>query len=121
MNGPQHYAAAQGLLARSDEVDQVDAALLVAQAQVHATLAAAAATALGLSDGGGAGMRGADAEAWERSCSVLPVEIAAPLLDELVCGAELNPGAADGVTCIRYTSGDQHADGFHDDGRGNRW
>lgn len=74
MTGPQHYAAAQSLVERSLGVEPDEAAYLVARAQVHATLALAAATALGLSDGGGAGMRGADAEAWERAASVLPVE-----------------------------------------------
>ncbi len=142
MTGPEHYAEAERCLAKHadlaavmrDHVDsgQYDVDVLAAAgdvvgqalvaAQVHATLALAAATALGLSDGGGAGMRGADAEAWERVCSVLPVdEIAPPLDDVPVCGAELHPGAGDGITCIRYIGGDQHSDGFHDDGRGNRW
>lgn len=45
---------------------------------------------------------------------------AEPLVDaEIVCGAVLNPGG--GIECIRYEGGDTHADGFHDDGRGNRW
>lgn len=48
--------------------------------------------------------------------------VAPPLMDDrVVCGAELHPGSDNGITCIRYVGGDEHADGFHDDGRGNRW
>ncbi|MEC4616315.1 hypothetical protein [Tsukamurella tyrosinosolvens] len=48
MNGPEHYAEAEQLLAIVDVngTDPRDAAVLAA-AQVHATLALAAATALG--------------------------------------------------------------------------
>lgn len=45
MNGPQHYKEAERLLAYSTGVDGEFAPLIVAQAQVHATLALAAATA----------------------------------------------------------------------------
>lgn len=44
MNGPQHYAAAERLVDRSNAADPERADLLVKQAQVHATLAAAAAS-----------------------------------------------------------------------------
>lgn len=43
MNGPQHYREAERLLRRSEEWDPQSADLLVKQAQVHATLAHAAA------------------------------------------------------------------------------
>lgn len=47
MNGPDHYAKSEELLARCKETeDPVDKARFVAKAQVHATLALAAATAI---------------------------------------------------------------------------
>lgn len=47
MTGPDHYVQAQRLIRRSEEVGMDGhAQLLVAQAQVHAVLAQAAATAL---------------------------------------------------------------------------
>lgn len=47
MNGPEHYAEAERLLATADASSTPDnaAAFLVSIAQVHATLALAAATA----------------------------------------------------------------------------
>lgn len=54
MNGPGHYAAAERLLKMSDGVDADFAQLVVAQAQVHATLALAAATALHATTGSSA-------------------------------------------------------------------
>ena len=45
MTGPQHYREAQRLLKQSNELDVTDAPVVVAAAQVHATLALAAATA----------------------------------------------------------------------------
>ena len=45
MNGPGHYRAAERLIHRSEEMDPQDAALFLQQAQVHATLAHAAAIA----------------------------------------------------------------------------
>jgi hypothetical protein len=47
MNGPQHYAAAEDLLGKSNTVSIDDgwAPLVAQQAQIHATLALAAATA----------------------------------------------------------------------------
>lgn len=46
MNGPRHYREAEDLIAKSNTVsiDDGHAALVAAQAQVHATLALAAAT-----------------------------------------------------------------------------
>ncbi|OLT36737.1 hypothetical protein BJF79_30670 [Actinomadura sp. CNU-125] len=46
MTGPEHYQRAEELLDRSDGDDPETAAVRVAQAQVHATLALAAATAM---------------------------------------------------------------------------
>lgn len=49
MTGPEHYRAAEGILAETEEhVDPMDhrSARRLGQAQVHATLALAAATAL---------------------------------------------------------------------------
>lgn len=43
-SGPEHYKAAEALLARAQGVDEEFARHLVAEAQVHATLAAAAAS-----------------------------------------------------------------------------
>lgn len=88
MKGPEHYAEAERLshasgaamLAAFEEpaggaIDRVHlqtAEAYAARAQVHATLALAAATALGMSDGVGfEGMRAGDAEAWEAVCSVI--------------------------------------------------
>lgn len=45
MNGPEHYAMAEQLTAQAHTVDHEFAVYLVAKAQVHATLALAAATA----------------------------------------------------------------------------
>ncbi len=45
MNGPQHYTEAEGLAAQAHTVDPDFAAYLLAKAQVHATLAVAAAPA----------------------------------------------------------------------------
>lgn len=44
MNGTEHYKRAERLVERSDAVGPEFATLLIAQAQVHATLALAAAT-----------------------------------------------------------------------------
>lgn len=55
MNGPEHYAEAERLAALADKaLDAVPRWLdqTIARAQVHATLALAAATALGVLDHG---------------------------------------------------------------------
>ena len=49
MTGPEHYHKAEILLAL-DAHDASDAALILGQAQVHATLALAAATAVATRD-----------------------------------------------------------------------
>jgi hypothetical protein len=47
VNGPQHYRKAEALAEASYTADAERATYLLARAQVHATLALAAATALG--------------------------------------------------------------------------
>lgn len=102
VNGPRHYLEAVPDSARQ----------FTAEAQVHATLALAAATALAIDPTPEA------VAVWDPL--VLEGKDGEPLVDaRIVCGAPLNPGA--GIECIRYEGGDEHADGFHDDGRGNRW
>lgn len=45
MTGPEHYAEAERLLERAQNFDVTDAVSVIADAQVHATLAVAAAQA----------------------------------------------------------------------------
>lgn len=56
MTGPQHYQGAEDLLVlaanREPDADPADTALILRTAQVHATLALAAATALQDPEGG---------------------------------------------------------------------
>ena len=78
MTGPEHYAAAERLLRiLTKPVEHggtvIDASMnpnVVAAAQAHATLALAAATALG----GGEGPPAPDWDAWYRTASEGPVE-----------------------------------------------
>lgn len=71
MNGPQHYEAAEGWL-REVRYDQVtpQSAQAVAAAHVHATLAVAAATALGSLRVDDHGMSPADCNEWSRVAGV---------------------------------------------------
>jgi hypothetical protein len=71
VNGPWHYRQAERLLEAATEHPPGTEVVrnLNAEAQVHATLALAAATALGLSARDG--MRAGDADAWEEACSVV--------------------------------------------------
>lgn len=68
MTGPEHYRAAEQLLADVSTggfvSDGTECANTIAAAQVHATLALAAATALGV---GGDNPPDDDAEAWWRA------------------------------------------------------
>ena len=59
MNGPEHYKEAEKLTAQAHTVDPEFARYLVAKAQVHATLALAAAAA-----GGTLGQHGVPSAAW---------------------------------------------------------
>ena len=75
VTGPEHYLKAEqlltaqaGIAANHDETNPA-AALMLAEAQVHATLALAAATALNLPGGDGAGMLVDDYEQWEIAAS----------------------------------------------------
>jgi hypothetical protein len=67
MTGPQHYVAAQNALdAAVDTTCPEQAGRLFAEAQVHATLAMAAATAMNGYDASGSD--GQDFAAWDRVC-----------------------------------------------------
>jgi len=67
--GPEHYRKAQELLTvAEDDGTTIDGAMWrIAAAQAHATLALAAATALGTSQSGGAPWQ--DYTAWINTCS----------------------------------------------------
>ena len=68
-SGPEHYEAAERLLEAGNDDTNPAAALMIAEAQVHATLAHAAATALcGFKPGSQAFLVSAGSvEAWERA------------------------------------------------------
>lgn len=70
MTGPEHYKEAGRLLAQAESAQYGDdrEAYYLRAAQVHATLALAAATAI--SEGGT--MPGADFDAWERVAGTAP-------------------------------------------------
>lgn len=81
MDGPTHYREAERLADRAnyytygDGGDPTIGAALAAEAQVHATLALAAATALNDHGDGsinGGGMPVADWDAWKDTASVRP-------------------------------------------------
>jgi hypothetical protein len=78
MTGAEHYQAAERLLSRALHVKSLDdrspmnpaeAAHCLAAAQVHATLALSAATALNVPGGEDAGMYIPDVEEWEAVAS----------------------------------------------------
>jgi hypothetical protein len=69
MTGPEHYAAAEALLADARRTQaEDDAKRWLARAQVHATLALAAATALNVPHPEG-GMENTDSLAWFKAAS----------------------------------------------------
>lgn len=76
MTGPEHYREAERLADRAhyftygDGADPKTGAALAAEAQVHATLALAAATALGAQ--GFHGMHTRDAHAWRQVAATTP-------------------------------------------------
>ena len=76
MTGPEHYREAERRLLMAWEEDRVseDVAHLVAEAQVHATLALAAATAMGapVDQEPDTGMPPADVKAWCEVAGVKP-------------------------------------------------
>lgn len=75
MTGSEHYRAAEVLLGQlADESHAVAAAEIAAIAQVHATLALAAATAMGAPLDGEAdsGLPQRDAEAWYEAAGTKP-------------------------------------------------
>jgi hypothetical protein len=63
MTGPEHYTEAERLI-RGPYANDTDAADSLAEAQVHATLALAAATA------SAGGMSGTAAQAWDKATGV---------------------------------------------------
>lgn len=65
MTGPEHYRAAEKCLSGVDDDSGMSLALL-AEAQTHATLALAAATALNDFEGG---MGSADLSEWHEACA----------------------------------------------------
>ncbi|TQS30003.1 hypothetical protein [Microbispora sp. KK1-11] len=73
MSGPEHYRKAEEILAEAENADpraeRGDIALLLSFAQLHATLALAAATAMNDHDGG---MSNADFNAWDKVAGVKP-------------------------------------------------
>lgn len=75
MTGPEHYKAAEELCERARKARGLPAVdQILVQAQVHATLALAAATALQTPSGEDGGMYVRDAEEWERACSLVAPE-----------------------------------------------
>ncbi|WP_128817982.1 hypothetical protein [Streptomyces sp. S063] len=81
MNGPQHYREAERLAERAhhftygDGANPVVGAALAAEAQVHATLALVAATAMQAAvDGSEPGMSGPEFAAWHKAAGVKPGE-----------------------------------------------
>lgn len=65
MTGPEHYREAERLTTAAKGYDVVFATLALNEAQVHATLAQAAATALA---NGADGMTALDGRAWDAVC-----------------------------------------------------
>ncbi|MET9815282.1 hypothetical protein [Streptomyces sp. NPDC006355] len=79
MTGPEHYREAERLAGMAhhftygDGADPVAGAALAAEAQVHATLALAAATAMQAAvDGAEPGMGSAEFQAWYDAAGVKP-------------------------------------------------
>jgi hypothetical protein len=69
MTGPEHYRAAEAHLVNASN-ERHDELTHLAYAQVHATLALAAATALGLGRADDHGMLSEDANAWQNTAGV---------------------------------------------------
>ena len=79
MTGPEHYAEAERLMARLAEmsntpgpVDREATLVISSVAQVHATLALAAATALGAGTESRRGMDSLDWQAWDEVAGAQP-------------------------------------------------
>ncbi|MCM1974596.1 hypothetical protein [Streptomyces sp. G1] len=72
MNGPEHYTRAEQLLreVRDGHQEGTDVAAILAAAQVHATLALAAATALNDNAADSGGMPLEDFDAWVQAAAV---------------------------------------------------
>ncbi len=77
MTGPEHYTRAEQLVrtVRDGHQEGTDVAAILAAAQVHATLALAAATAVSAPvDRAEEGMPPADATAWYQAAGVKPLK-----------------------------------------------
>lgn len=79
MTGPEHYRRAEEMAAGlsvdwdyDDPEDRATVALILAEAQVHATLALAAAVAMGTGRADDHGMMAEDDSAWREVCSAVP-------------------------------------------------
>lgn len=72
MTGPEHYTRAEQLLrkVRDGYQEGTDVAAIIAAAQVHATLASAAAAAFNDHDADSGGMPIEDYEAWAHTAGV---------------------------------------------------
>ncbi|MFL4904630.1 hypothetical protein ACJ6WF_15950 [Streptomyces sp. MMS24-I2-30] len=72
MNGPEHYTRAEQLLreVRDGHQEGTDVAAILASAQVHATLALAAATALNDNAADAGGLPLEDFRAWAEAAGV---------------------------------------------------
>ncbi|MGA5424572.1 hypothetical protein [Streptomyces lavendulocolor] len=74
MTGPDHHRLAEALLAKANRAEADDAPTLLAAAQVHATLALAAATAMGAAfEGDIAGFTVEEREAWYAVAGTKPI------------------------------------------------
>lgn len=113
MNGPKHYQMAEGLLvealAAAKTGDDAFAAMAHAAAQVHATLALAAATALAIDPTPEA------VAVWDPL--VLEGKDGDPVGEPVrACGRPMNPFQDEPVCVLEHGHEDYHADGH-----GNRW
>lgn len=111
VNGPRHYVEAERLLTVARALD--DDAGVLAAAQVHATLALAAATALAIDPTPEA------VAVWDPL--VLEGKDGEPLVEARIeCGAHLHPDDAGVPGAIACVLDEGHED-YHSDGNGNRW
>ena len=112
VNGPQHYAEAERLLEQAAG-DLMGTPRLMGVAQVHATLALAAATALAI-DPTPEAVAVWDPLVLEGKDGEPPVEA------RIECGAHLHPDDAGVPGAIACVLDEGHED-YHSDGHGNRW
>lgn len=91
MTGPEHYRKAEELAKTAARwPESSDALALIGLAQVHATLALTAATAMSAPvDGAEEGMAGHEAHAWYQIAGVMPSSHDEMTTDEMFTGEEL--------------------------------